>query len=255
MNKNNQISDSIFKTTNIFGINFVQNFEFQTLYNYIKKNTGITIAFSNLNSIYNALINENFLKIINSFDLIVPDGSSVSLMNFLLNRNQLKRYPGPDFFETFLKYDSKFTHFFIGSTNNTLEKIVNKAKMINPNLKIVGYYSPPFEKSFSKKTNLKIIEQVLKASPDILWVSFGCPKQEKWIIKNRNFLKKVKLIAGVGAAFDYYSGNLIRPPKIIRKLGLEFLFRFFQQPKKSFKRVFIEPFFVFKYLTKQIIKK
>ena len=83
----------------------------------------------------------------------------------------------------------------------------------------------------------KIIKIVNDSKSDLLWVSFGCPKQEIWIIENRDKIK-IPVIIGVGAAFDFHSGNVKRAPKIIQNMRLEWFYRILQEPKRLWKRYF-----------------
>jgi N-acetylglucosaminyldiphosphoundecaprenol N-acetyl-beta-D-mannosaminyltransferase len=114
----------------------------------------------------------------------------------------------------------------------------------NPGLKVAGTYAPPFVKEFSPELNARIVERVNAVRPDILWVGFGAPKQERWIHQNLSRLK-VKLAIGVGAAFELASGSVRRAPRWMQEGGLEWLFRFMAEPCRLFRRYFVEaaPFF------------
>ena len=118
-----------------------------------------------------------------------------------------------------------------------------------PDIKICGIYSPPIM-DFTKQENNKIINMVNKAKPDVLWVSFGCPKQEKWILENKNKLN-TPIAVGIGAAFDFYSGNVKRAPLIIQKIGLEWLYRITQEPQRLWKRYFFGGINLIKCILKQ----
>jgi N-acetylglucosaminyldiphosphoundecaprenol N-acetyl-beta-D-mannosaminyltransferase len=83
-----------------------------------------------------------------------------------------------------------------------------------------------------------MIKLINKSKADFLWVSFGCPKQERWIIDNINNIN-VPLSFGIGAAFDFLSGNVKRAPKIIQEMKLEWFYRFLQEPGRLWKRYFI----------------
>ena len=122
-----------------------------------------------------------------------------------------------------------------------------------PKLKISGIYSPPFGK-FSEQENKKIIGMINKSKTDVLWVSFGCPKQEKWILENKEKLN-VSISAGIGAAFDFLSGRVKRAPKIIQRLKLEWFYRFLHEPYRLFERYFIGGFKFAKIIIKQKYSK
>ena len=122
-----------------------------------------------------------------------------------------------------------YTIYFLGGMPGVAAKTAEKLKFFYPNLKIAGTYAGyPGENSLA--------DRIRVARPDILFVAFGSPKQEKFIAEN--ILKLgVPIAIGVGGAFDFISGKLPRAPKIIRALGLEWLWRFCRQPKRV-KRVF-----------------
>ena len=108
-----------------------------------------------------------------------------------------------------------------------------------PNIQIVGTYAPPL--GFEGDTNeLHNINQIISdVHPDLLIVCFGCPKQEKWIYENiKKYNAKVSICAG--ATVDFLAGNIQRAPTWMRDYGFEWLYRFLQEPKRLFKRYFID---------------
>jgi N-acetylglucosaminyldiphosphoundecaprenol N-acetyl-beta-D-mannosaminyltransferase len=139
--------------------------------------------------------------------------------------------------------DSSITHFFLGDTEEThlrlREKLSKKYK-----LKIAGSYSPEFG-NWSSQTNEKIIQMINIANPDFIWVSLGGGRQENWM--RDHFIKLNKgIMVGVGAAFRFYLKEIKRAPYIFQRLGLEWLFRLIQQPRKMFIRYTTTlPFFIF----------
>lgn len=191
----------------------------------------LSLAFCELNMLGEYLENREFAGKLDHFNLVMADGSALLLLKRLfLPAARLERIPGPDFFKYILEQDTSHRHFFLGSSQATLDTLKNKLLSVNPALQIGGLYSPPFEKNFSEATKREILEQVNLAEVDFLWVSFGCPKQESWIYDNFNSVK-VSVMAGVGAAFDFHSGRVRRAPALFRRLGLEFAFRIFTQPR------------------------
>ena len=238
-----------FTINQILNIDFIKDFDCQELYDSLSVSRSTrSVAFSNLNTIAHTIKDPKFLITINKFDLVVPDGKPVEIFSQVLTNTRLIRYPGPDFMSWFLKNDRQYSHFFMGSSLTVLNSLVDNSKLNNPSLKVAGVCSPPFEETFSSKTNSSIIDQINKTNPDLLWVGLGCPKQEKWIIENQDNFPDVKLILGVGAAFDFLSGNEKRAPLWWRKCSFEIIYRLLQNPKKMFPRVFVDPFIVCKHL-------
>jgi len=112
-------------------------------------------------------------------------------------------------------------------------------------------FAPPFEEyPFSDEFNKICLDKIRRFKPDILFVGFGAPKQEYWIDDHRDALPEagVRYAIGCGGTFDFVSGAIKRAPPFIRKIGLEGVYRFFQEPNKlRFKRL-IDSIKFFKYL-------
>ncbi len=160
-----------------------------------------------------------------------------------LERGGLKeRVAGPDLMNEFMKVANikKYSNFFLGAAPGIARKMADNFLASFPKLKIAGIYSPPFG-DFTRQENAKMIKTINAAKPDVLWVSFGCPKQEKWILDNMDRIR-VPVSVGIGAAFDFHSGNLRRAPLLIQNMKLEWLYRLLQEPKRLWKRYFIGGF-------------
>ncbi len=170
--------------------------------------------------------------------LTIPDGYSIVYAAKFIKTPLKERVAGPDLMFEFIKHgaDKKYRHFFLGAKEGVAERMVNNFKTVVPDLAVAGIYSPPFG-DFSDEENAKIIKMVNDSNADVLWVSFGCPKQEWWIAKNIDKLD-VPISAGVGAAFDFHSGNVKRAPLFVRRMRLEWLHRLFSEPGRLFKRYF-----------------
>lgn len=219
----------------MFGIDFFDSDKAalaQRLKEGVKGGEKLSLAFCELNMLGEYLVNPVFSRKLNRFDLVMADGSVILLLKrlFASNKGRLERIPGPDFFKYLLEDDNQHSHYFLGSSEATLQKLEERLLTVNPQLNIKGSFSPPFEKEFSEETKRGILDRVNSAGADFLWVSFGCPKQERWIYEHYEELN-ASVVAGVGAAFDFHSGRVQRAPFIFRKLGLEFAFRIFTQPR------------------------
>ena len=123
---------------------------------------------------------------------------------------------------------------FFGSTPSTLRKIKKNLKNCHSKIKILNI-SPPFG-NIPEQYNQRYIKKINDCKIDLLFVALGCPKQEHWMYKNSNNLNT--LVLGVGAAINYLSRDIKQPPKLIIYLGLEWLIRLFQEPKRLFLRYF-----------------
>ena len=122
-----------------------------------------------------------------------------------------------------------------------------------PRLKIVGAHSPSFGFEKNDRENEEIIQAVQAAKPDILFVGVGAPKQEKWIARFQPRLGNCVSL-GVGAAFDFVAGSVKRAPGWMRKTGLEWFFRFLKEPRRMFKRYFVDDFIYFRLALEEIKK-
>jgi N-acetylglucosaminyldiphosphoundecaprenol N-acetyl-beta-D-mannosaminyltransferase len=176
---------------------------------------------------------------LNKAFLIIPDGNSIVLASKYLKTPLKERVAGPDLMEEFMGLSNVkgYSNFFIGGKDGVAEKMANKFKQEYPNLKVSGIYSPPFCDRFSDEENTKMIKMINDSGADVIWVSFGCPKQERWIIENCDKIKS-PVVAGIGAAFDFHSGSLKRAPFWIRKIKMEWFYRFLQEPARLFQRYF-----------------
>jgi len=182
---------------------------------------------------------ELFQKALKNSDILVPDGSGIVLaVNFIKNK-KIKKIAGFDVHQYLLKQlnETGGKVFYMGSSNNTLEKINNRLKKDFPNVK-AGFYSPPFKPVFDDEDNKKIIEEINKFNPDVLFVGMTAPKQEKWLYENKDKIN-FKVASSIGAVFDFYAGTVKRPSEFWIKLHLEWLPRFLSEPKRLWKRNFV----------------
>ena len=182
--------------------------------------------------------NENIYLAYKNAYLNIPDGVPLVWYSKIKGSKNIERCFGPEVMDLFLckTKNENLTHYFYGSTNDVLKKLKdNFEKKYKSN--IVGMHSPPFRER--KPDELRqIINKINLLNPDIIWVGLGCPKQELFMFKNYNSFNS-KIMIGVGAAFDYHSGSIKYAPKIIQKMGLEWLYRLIQEPRRLFGRYFV----------------
>lgn len=209
------------------------------LINFVIKNInnikGRYICVSNVHTTVTAYRDENYRKVQNSSILSIPDGGPLASECRRRGFTDTERTTGPDFMNEILKISAEYgyKHYFYGSTNETLAKMKNELLTKYPKLNIVGMYSPPF-RTLTNEENDDIIKKINESNADFLWVGLGAPKQEIFMYEHMDKINA--LMVGVGAAFDYFAGNIKRAPKIMQKLNLEWLYRLMQDPKKLFFR-------------------
>lgn len=172
-------------------------------------------------------------------DVLIPDGIGIVWAAKFLAGKKIKRITGADLHQHLLKEVNKTGGkvFYLGSAPSTLQKIEARVKTEYPLVK-VAVYSPPYKPEFSEEDNRDMIEAVNSFHPDVLFVGMTAPKQEKWSYKHKNLLD-AKIIASIGAVFDFYAETIKRPGKFWQKLGLEWLFRLLREPKRLWRRTFI----------------
>lgn len=207
--------------------------------NYNKKSTKI-VCFANQDVVarFNKF-NRKFINKLNASSIILPDGQSIITASALLGNKLKERVTGPDLMKMFIEHSAGkgYRQFFLGAKEGVAKQMSDNFLKMNPELKVCGIYSPPFG-DFTEEENEKIIKMVNNSKADVLWISFGCPKQEKWALQNCDKLK-VPVSACVGAAFNLHAGIVMRAPLLIQKLGFEWLYRLFQEPGRLWKRYLI----------------
>jgi len=185
------------------------------------------------------VISQKSLDFFNHFqqaDVVLPDGIFPVWAARFLKHKVLERVSGPDFVDLFLSTAEQegFKIFFIGSTDDTLERLKSNCLEKHPHLKITGVLAPPFGK-FDEEIDRGLVNTINEAHPDVLFVGMTAPKQELWLARNFERLD-VLFAMGVGATFDYLAGKKGRAPKWIGKCGLEWLYRLVHEPRRLCRR-------------------
>ncbi|MCG2693797.1 WecB/TagA/CpsF family glycosyltransferase [Candidatus Parcubacteria bacterium] len=179
---------------------------------------------------------ENFKNILNSADINIPDGAGLRLGAKIQKKNLKHRLTGTDLMGHLAKMAEEMGLgiYLLGAEQGIARKAGENLKKILPKLNILGAESGG---KFENWDNRVIIEHINAVKPDILFVALGQGRQEKWIFENLPKLASVKIAVGVGGSFDFYSGRIPRAPKWMRRLGLEWLYRLFREPRRI-KRIF-----------------
>ena len=197
-----------------------------------------------------------FLSAYQSANLVLTDGVPLLWAAKIMGTPIKEKVSGSDLFPKLCERAAlkNYSLFFLGGLEGVAEKAFQKLKEDYPDLNVIGVYSPPFGFEDKALENEKILKLINIHEPDILCVGLGAPKQEKWLYKHRDQLK-VKVSLGIGASFDFVAGNVKRAPIWMQNNGLEWLFRTFQEPKRMFKRYFIEDLIFFPIVLKFFILK
>lgn len=204
-----------------------------------KEKKSILINTINAHSYNVAKKDQQFAKVLLQSDYVLPDGQSIIWAKRILSGNKLTRIAGFDLFQWEMNRLNNIcgSCFFLGSKNEILQKILVKAALEYPNVKIKTY-SPPYKSLFSIEENRIMINEINVFKPNVLFVGMTAPKQEKWAFENKDNLK-VGHICSIGAVFDFYAGNIQRAPKWMQRNGLEWLYRLIKEPRRMWKRYII----------------
>jgi len=119
--------------------------------------------------------------------------------------------------------------YFYGSTEMVLSRLRDRLTTYFPDLLIAGLTAPPF-RPLSAEEDQAVVRQINASGAGIVFIGLGCPKQEQWMADHRGIIDGVMI--GVGAAFDFHSGTMARAPHWMRSVGLEWLHRFYMEPKR-----------------------
>lgn len=186
---------------------------------------------------------DGFRRAYEGADLVVADGAPIVWLSKLSGGEHAlpERVAGSDLFWELAKASSEtgIRLFFLGGVPGAAARAAAIAEKRYPGASICGTYCPPFETFASEEEQKRIRDVVRAARPDVLLVAFGAPKQEKWIAENKDLLG-VPVAIGVGGSFEMAAGILRRAPRWVQRLGLEWFYRFAQQPRRLFERYFVD---------------
>lgn len=212
--------------------------EIERIINYGEKTYVVT---PNLDHIVKLEEDVDFVRCYEKAGLVLADGNPLVWASKLLGTQLKALVTGSDLFPALCAHAAVKGHrlFFLGGLDGVAQKAADNLKILHPQINVVGVYSPPFGFDKNKEENDKIINMINKAKPHLLFVGVGAPKQEKWMYHNIDVLD-INVALGIGASFDFVAGTIKRAPKAIRNIGMEWFWRFSNEPKRLFKRYFIE---------------
>ena len=196
------------------------------------------VCFANVHMLTEARKSSEFNTVVNNANIAAPDGKPLSILMQLQYKVKQERACGMDMLPDILKEAElkKLSVFFYGSTQDVLDLIAQKLEKEFPALKLAGIYSPPF-RILTNEEDQAVIKMINNSGAHLVFVSLGCPKQEKWMHAHQGKINACML--GVGQAFLTYTGLEKRLPKWTRDLSLEWLYRFYLEPKRLWKRYLV----------------
>lgn len=198
---------------------------------------------ANVDFLVQARTDVELRRILLDAHLVLCDGTPLVWASRLLGNPLPERVAGSDLAPLLIRIaaEKNFRVFFLGGTPESITHALANIKTQYPQLCVSGY-SPPFN-NLLEMDHEEIKRRIKEANPDLLFVSFGCPKQEKWIAMHFQSLG-VPVAAGVGATIDFLAGHIKRAPHWLQRIGMEWLFRMLQEPRRLFRR-YVKDLWVF----------
>ncbi len=202
---------------------------------WAKMNESRYVCAANVHMIMEAYDLRSFMEVVNSADLVTPDGMPLVWMMRRLGAPSQERVYGPELMIKLIEASaqSSIPIGFYGSSSKVLESLVNRIKKEYHSIDIAYSFSPPF-RLLSNEVDTRIINEINSSGVRVLFVGLGCPKQERWMAQHKGKISAV--MVGVGAAFDFYAGAKPQAPVWMQKGGLEWLYRLLQEPLRLAKR-------------------
>lgn len=194
------------------------------------------VATANVNFVVRAMKDPMLRDILRSSSIVTADGMPLVWVSKLFGTALKERVAGSDMVPLIAKLSAErgYRIFILGGETKSSMIATERLKEMYPGLQIVGCYAPPMEHEI-EMDHARIIAQIQKAKTDILLVAFGNPKQEKWIAMHRNVLQ-IPVAIGIGGSLNFIAGTTRRAPRLIQKLGLEWMHRLLSEPRRLGKR-------------------
>jgi N-acetylglucosaminyldiphosphoundecaprenol N-acetyl-beta-D-mannosaminyltransferase len=193
------------------------------------------ICVANVHMLVETYKDKRFAGIVNNAVITTTDGVPLTWGLKWLYGIRQERISGMDLLPDLLRVASQqsIPVFFYGGTENILATISDYVKTHYSTKIFAGSYSPPF-RNLTSDEEMDVIDRINRSGAKLVFVSLGCPKQERWMASMKGRIKAMMI--GVGAAFSVLSGVQKRAPIWMQKSGLEWLYRLVQEPKRLFKR-------------------
>jgi exopolysaccharide biosynthesis WecB/TagA/CpsF family protein len=190
---------------------------------------------------------QEYYNILQSADFIFADGMPILWLSRLDKNPVPERTAGSDIVYDLCKLSNEkgYKIFMLGAAPGVADKAKGKLEKSLPNIQVTGTYSPEPQELLDEDACQNIVEMINTSEADILFVALGAPKQEEWVSRYYNKLKPYVIIP-CGGSIDFIAGTQSKSPQWIGKIGLEWLYRLINNPRRLFKRYIIQdlPFFL-----------
>jgi len=240
------------KTTKVLETNITETNinEVSKILNFSSNNR---IAICNANTLVRSVKDLNIRNLINNFTIKTPDGFPVAKALSFLTKKKFLRVDGYNvFLQTITDgLETNRRHYFFGNNEDIVQQMIEKLKDMFPNIKISGHICP--EQMTAEELALKYKKDFKSINADIVWVSLGFPKQEQFIEKICDELDINTNFVGIGGVFDWVAGTKKKAPEWLANMGLEWLLRLVQDPKRLYKRYLVDNTLFVLYFLRQVL--
>lgn len=240
------------KTTRILNIDILSIAQ-QELLEQLDKGMLIT---PNVDHLVKLQSDKEFYEVYQKAEWVVCDSKILYSLSKLLKYPLPEAIPGSSFFTSYYLYhknDPNCRIFLLGAKEGVAKKAMERINEKVGRKIVVGAHSPSFGFEKNMEECHKLVEMVNRSGANVLLVGVGAPKQEKWIMKYRSQMPRVDLFMALGATIDFEAGTLSRAPQLWQKLGMEWLYRCLKEPRRLFKRYFIDDMQFFYYFAQQLL--
>ena len=201
----------------------------------------------------------SLLPVINSSPLVVADGAPLVLLSRVFRPRLPERVAGSDLIYDIVAAAARdgLRVFFFGGEEESTRKAIEEFRRLHPNLQVAGCASPVVALSPDEaqmKDEAAMCSRIVAARTDILLVGLGCPKQELFVHRNAERLRGLAAI-GLGGSFNFVSGRVRRAPRWVQRIGMEWLYRIVQEPRRLFLRYFFDAFFLAAYALAEPLRR
>jgi N-acetylglucosaminyldiphosphoundecaprenol N-acetyl-beta-D-mannosaminyltransferase len=194
-----------------------------------------TVCVANVHMLMEAHWNPEFASVLKDADIVTPDGMPLVWMMRRMGARQQDRVAGMDMMLALCKLAQTMnvSVFFLGSQNEILSRMRSRLEQEFPKLKIAAMEPLPF-RPLTESEDEALQEKIHSSGAGLVLISLGCPKQEKWMAQRKGKIQAVMI--GLGGVFPVYAGIHKRAPLVVRNFGLEWLYRWIQEPRRLWHR-------------------
>jgi N-acetylglucosaminyldiphosphoundecaprenol N-acetyl-beta-D-mannosaminyltransferase len=212
----------------------------ETIASWLESGSREYVCCTSVNGVLQCRTSDELREIHNQSGLTVPDGMPMVWAGKFAGAGGISRVYGPDLMERICELASQkgWRCFLYGGEPGAAEEVGRRLGGRFPGLKVVGTYSPPFRPLTAAESN-EVTRMINSSGAELVWVGVSTPKQELWMAEHINRLEPPVVLIGVGAAFDIHSGRTRRPPKWLGPLGLFWLYRLIQEPRRLWRRYLV----------------